>query len=163
MAEGLTKIASVAAAVVGGLILLWGVSLWMQGGSSFWSSDTQPTPTAMPASPGYAYDPVVSIVWEEGSYLSRKRTFSVGAIDMDPAVTYEIRIRASTEAIGFNRGCSDAEWTGEFQPSSRGNRTYDSQTVVLYICKSEGSAAMTAQLLSGDKVHDSHSQLVGVH
>lgn len=168
--EWTVKVACFIASAIGGLILLAGVVLWLQGGFSFWSSDIWPIPTATPVPPGYVYEPEVSIVWVEESFKSRKHRFSVRATDMNPSVEYEVRIHASTDktedvgrnVTGFNPNCSETQWAGEFHPHTRENRTYDSQTVTLYTCESEGNGSMTVNLLSGGTVHDSHRESVKV-
>lgn len=165
--EGLTKVCSFIACAIGVVILLYGVSFWMQGGFSPWPSDTEFVPTATPVPPAYVYEPYVYIALAEESSRSRRHRVSVGAADMNPSDEYEFRVQVATHSaegtgrniIGFNRDCSETEWTGESSHSNE-QRTDDLQTVVLYVCQSGGTGRITADLLRRETVHDSHTEPV---
>lgn len=166
----LLKVGCFIASAIGGLFLLVGVSAWIQGGIQLWPAEELTTPSDTPVPPGHAYTPEVSIVWVESSLKSRKHRFSLEAANMDPSVRYELRLQASTvdteeagrNVIGFNPDCSESEWTGEFSPHSRQNRTSDSQSVALYACGSEGRGRIRVELVGGGEVLGVHTERVEV-
>lgn len=168
--EGLVKVACLIAAVIGGLILLVGISAWMQGGFSFWPADTlPPLPTATPVPPGYVYEPQVSI---DGRFAPELQEFAwyqlnVHGSELDPSVEYKVSLQARTDkvenpgenAIGFNASCLRTTWSGAFNPQSRGDPTRDSHRWIrLYACRSGGSGSITAELSSEDVVLDTHTE-----